>query len=515
MKPRSTQFAQFTDGLWLPESIDYGLPPNALIVADDVEYTTSGGVRGRRGISQFADLSGTGSPIRALWRHYPRTGSPVTLVAIDVGATTSFYYATGTSSSFSAVTSGSGFTDALTFYFANWPSQNKTYLANGTDALKSFDGTTIAGITSIGTAGYLDPVPAGPYLTVHKSRLWATDASNLNYLLYASDVNDPTAFLATNSLSVNDARGGLITGLVSFNDFLLVFKSQSVWRFIGDIGTLTGAQLAKYCDYGCVSPNSIAVTPYGVIYVGRSGVFMTDGVAPIPSEMSQPIRSLFTARDAETTYETAVGTWYPRRNQYVLKLDPTSAVAYTLTRLDVLYDNPYIGAFSRPVWIWAKHNNLPVAAGVNMSPWFGDSDDGRLLVGDATGSLNIMDTDSTVTDTGAAAITSKIQTMSRPFTADGQTGRVCTVKALNRAAGTLAGKLYYDQNTSADSSFTIGRARTAVPEWSRVKVYDYNKQGRFVSVEVSSTESYVFECNVITLEHILRQERKWEEPAGG
>jgi len=220
------------------------------------------------------------------------------------------------------------------------------------------------------------------------------------------------------------------------------------------------------------------------------------------------------ARDAETQFATAVGTWYPRRNQYVLKLDPTASDAYILTRLDVLYENQYIGAFSRPVWIWSHHTNLPCGAGTNMSLWFGDSDDGRLLIGGADGTLSIMDTDSALTDTGAATITSKIQTMSRPFTGDGQTGRVYGVKAINRDSAALSGKLYYDQHTSADSTFTIGRTRTVIPEWSRARLYDFDKQGRMVSVELSSTRSYNFELNLITLDHILRSERKWDEPVG-
>jgi hypothetical protein len=512
MKPRTMPFPQFTDGLWLTESIDYGVPNNALLVADNVEYTTSGGVRGRRGRTLFKDLSGTGSPIRALWRHYPRTGDVVTLVGIDVGSSTSFYYATGTSNSFSGVTSGTGYADALTWYFANWASQNKTYMANGSDDMKSFDGTTMATVTTGGGTGTI-ATPKGPYLTVHKSRLFATKPDELNYSVYASDVNTPTSFIGTNQLSLNDPRGGQISGLVSFNDFLIGLKTQSLWRFIGDISTLTGAQLAKYSDYGCTAPNSIAVTPYGVIYVGKSGVWMTDGVSPVPNEMSQPIRSLFTARATETTYATAVGTWYPRRNKYVLKLDPTASEQYELTRLDVLYDNPYIGAFSRPVWIWAKNTSQPCAAGNNMSGWFGDSDDGRLLIADANGKIWNYDMDSTTTDDGSA-ITSKIQTLSRPFSPDGQTGRVSRAKALNRDSAALSGKLYYDQHTSSDSTFSIGRSRTVVPEWSRATILDFDKQGRFVSVELSSTSSYNFELNLVSLDYVLRNERKWIEPAG-
>jgi hypothetical protein len=503
------RFNNFSDGLWLPEGIDFGVPPNALLVANNIEYTTSGGVRGRRGRTRFVTLA---SPIISLWRHYPRTGSIKTLAAIDSGSAVKFQDASGTSSTFADVSGGGSLTTAMPWYFTNWSSKNKSFLANGSNPLKSYDGSAIASVSSVGTAGYLNPVPDGPYLVIHKARLWATKSSELNYSVYASNVNDETSFLATNQLSVNDPKGGVITGLASFFDFLLIFKSSSIWRFVGDIGTLTGAQLARYCDRGCTAPNSIAVTPFGVIFVGKDGVWLTDGTQPVPQELSAPIRSLFTARASETAYASAVGTWYPRKQMYVLKLDPTASEAWVLQRIQVLYENPYIGAHSQAVWIWSKHTSLPCAAGTTMSTWFSDTDDGRLMIGDANGKIWVYDADSTTTDDGTA-IVSSIQTASRPMDASGRTGCAYRAKVLFRGTQALTGSLFYDQHTSADSSFTAGSVIGSPAEfWRRASIFDFAKQGRFVSVSVSNpSDSYQFELNAIDLDVRLRSRRVWRE----
>lgn len=487
----------------------FGIPENALLDAQNVEYLTSGGVRGRRGRTLLGTLA---NPARSLWRHYPRTGTPSTLAAGDSGATVDFENASGTSGTFAAVAGGSGFTTGYPWYFTNWPSQNKSFLANGQDALKSYDGTTIATVASAGGAGNLNPVPNGPYLTIHKGRLWATKQSEINYSVYASAVNDPTTFPAVNQLSLNDQRGGVITGLQSFFDFLIGFKSTSLWRFIGDISTLTGAQLAKYSDRGCTAPNTVAVTPYGIIFLAKDGLFITDGVNPNPDELSAPVRPLFVSRETEHEYPNAVGQWYPRKQMYVLKLDPTAAGAYIVQRLTVLSDNPFIGERSRAVWLWATHSDWPTASGTTISPWPSDQDDNRIISGDSSGNVWTMDADDTLTDNGTA-IVSTVQTASRPLDAKGLTGRVYQVKPLYRGTQALSGALRYDQHTSDDSTFTIGDDITfagAAEVWPRSTIMDFGHLGRFVSLVISNpSDSYNFELHLVDVDVKLRSPRLW------
>lgn len=502
------RFGDFSDGLWLPEGVDFAVPPNALVQADNVEYTTSGGVRGRRGRSLFATLP---DPVRSNWRHYPRSGTPITLVATDGGGAVVFWTAPGTSSTFTLL-SGT-FQPTAPWHFTNWPAKNKTFLTNGLDPMQSFDGTALTTVTSAGGAGNLTTVPNGPYVVLHKSRLWSTLPAEINYSVYASDVNDPTVWPAVNQISLNDPKGGAITGLASYFDFLIGLKSTSLWRFVGDIGTLTGAQLARYCDKGCIAPNSIAVTPWGVIFVGKDGVFLTDGVSPVPLELSSPIRSLFVGRDTERQYPNAVGTFYPRRDQYVLKLDPNAPEVYVLTRLNILYENPYIGAHSEAVWVWARNTSLPVATGTSMVPWFADTDDGRLLVGDENGNLWTADADNTATDNGTPVVAT-IQTASRALDArHGLTGRAYRVKALYRGTQPLTGNLIYDQHTTPDTPFSTGVTTLAAGEQeSRTTLLDFAHMGRFLAVQVSNpSDSFQFELSTLDVDVRMRSPRVWRD----
>lgn len=356
----------------------------------------------------------------------------------------------------------------------------------------------------------------GPYITLHKVRLFATRLSELNFSLYASEVSNETVWLSASQLSVNDPQGGLITGLASFFDFLLIFKETSLFRFVGDISTSLGAQLALYSDLGCIAPQSIAISPYGVIFVGRNGVYITDGVNPNPPELSLSIRSLFVARSTETQYPTAIGRWYPNKQQYVLKLDPTASEAYILTRTEILAENLFIGERSRVAWSWSKNTNLPASA---MAVWDSEQDDGRLITGDSVGFVHIYDRGTT--DDGTAIVATG-QTSARPIGLNGRraggfrTGRVNRLSALHRAGSTFTAELLYDFATPGGGApLTVGDA-TLEQKFPRVWVPDRTLLGRFVSVWFRhSASSADVEIHNFELETQLRSRRVWRDTNDG
>ena len=496
------QWTNFSDGLWLPETVDYQVPPNSLLRADNVEYMTGTGLRGRRGRLLLGTVP---NKAISLWRHYPRTGTPSTLAANDDGAAVAFYSASGASGTFGAVAGGGGLTTGTPWYFTNWASQNLSILANGVDTLRSYNGTTIATITT--TPIVVD----GPYLVLHKSRLWATKSTEINFSVYASAVNSTTSFPAANQLSVNDPLGGKVTGLGSFFDFLIIGKSTSMWRFVGDISTLAGAQLARYSDDGCTAPATFQMTPYGIIYLGKRGLLLTDGLVPAAQELSLPIRSLFISRSSENLYPTAVGQWYPRKQQYVLKLDPTATEAYVLSRVLVLSENPYTDTRSRVVWVWSKHTSLPCGAGTTIAGYPSDADDGRLLVADANGNITTYDADNQTTDDGAP-FTSTIQTSSRLVDKAHRTGRAYRVKPVYRGSTALTGSIRYDQHTSDDVTWSAGSVIAVDVQTPRTSLYDFGKFGRYVSVLASNTgDAYNYELREINLDMRLRSARVWRD----
>jgi hypothetical protein len=433
-------FTNFLGGLWLPENVDVVVPPNGLVEAENIEYLGTGGVRGRRGRAKYNAAAVPGAIISA-WRHYPRTGSPTLIIAVDVGATVDFYQGNDGAGTFATFTTSTGFADAKRWYFTNWASKNKTYLTNDTNGLKFYDGTQIAAVVADG-GNQVALTALGPYLAVHKSRLYATKNDELNFSVYASEVNFDGKFLSVNQLSLNEPQGGTITGISSYQGILLGFKTTSLWRFLGDIGS--PQELARYSDRGCLAPDTIALTPYGVIFLDRDGLFLTDGIDASPTELSRPIRSEFIGRTADTGYGAAVGVWHPLKQSYHLKLRLTDTFEYVLQRIPVLGGRP--GA---SLWAWAKHTARPYQAGI---AWASAGDTGQLTVGDADGFVHYLNTGTT--DAGAQYRV-RVRTTSRLISNDLLMGRAYHVKALYRAAGVLTGALHYNNAQMADESFTV------------------------------------------------------------
>jgi hypothetical protein len=509
-------FASFAGGLWKEEGREFSVPTDGLLIADNLEYLRSGAIIGRRGRTKL-NSSALAGPVNSLWRHYPRTGDSTTLAAVTDGSNSDFYQADGDSGTFAAVASDGTDIPGTRFYFAFWPAKGFTYLASLTSGLY-FYRSSLSTVTSVSAdaANEIDLTKLGPYLTIHKNRLFATHVDELNYSVYGSEVNFGNKFLSDSHLSVNDPQGGLITGLTSYVDYLLVLKEGSLWRFVGDIGTGITAQLARYSDTGCVAPDSVAVTDWGVLYVGKRGVFLTDCVDPNPPEMSLPIRSLWVSRDSEEVYGSAVGRWYPKKQQYVLKLDPADSDVYVLSRVEFLKENPFVNESSRVAWVWSHHTNLPMDC---AAVWASETDDGRLITGDDSGFIHIYDSGST--DDGTA-ITTTLQTAGAPIdnladrnqdlSARARSGRAVDCRVLHRADSVISGEVLYDQaSPGAGASFTVGDT-TLAQKWYRSVISDQTLFGRFVSIWLRNTASGPdFEVHAIDNRTMLLARRVWRD----
>ena len=503
----------FAGGLWSShEGDESGVPPDALLIANNVEYRQAGGIIGRRGRTKL-NSSALSGPVRELWRHYPRTGTKNTLAFVDVGGSVTAFKADDSSGTFSSATTG--LPDDARYSFANWPQKNKSFIVSSSGGLRQWNGTAVSSVTASGT-NEVDLTNLGPYITVHKSRLFASNVDELNYSVYASEVNDETTWLSVSQLSFNDPQGGAITGIQSFNSFLLVFKEGSLWRFVGDISTTLDAQKDMYSDRGCVAPDSIAVSPYGIFYVGRNGVYITEGTSPNPPDLSLPIKDLWISKTANQNYPNAVGRWYQNKQQYVLKLDPSHAYVYVLQRLEILAENVYVDSKSRVVWLWSKHTSLPM---ISAAVWESETDDGRLVTGDANGYVWIYDTGSL---DDAAAIEATIQTASVPIdntisrnpARDAQflTGRVKQVKVYHKADAALTGEVLYDQaSPGAGASFTVGGS-TLAQKFPRAIISNQTLVGRFVSIWLRNTASDAdFELHLFDLKTRLMARRVWRD----
>lgn len=376
--------------------------------------------------------------------------------------------------------------------FVSWHSQDRTYIFDGRNPVMVWDGE------------YLHPGPVdarrGPYATLWKARLWAADPNELEYSVYASGINDPDLWdLGRSQLNVADTRGGKIVGLVGWRDQLLIFKNSGLWSFMGDVDT--GGQLIEYApERGCEAPESIAETPFGVLYVGSEGVYITDGRDPLGIEVSRPLRSLFVRRLTDAQYPNAVGIYYPTKQQYYLKLDPAEDEVFVLTIVP--------GSEGGLLYSWA---HIPVMPLNTAMVWSNEPDTGELLLGDVDGFVyqgDVGSTDQLVGGTDPIACT--VRTTSQRFASKGVEGRITHAKAHYRGAVPLSGALTYDQETTVNGIALGIVSSPATNQFPRAWVSSLDTFGRHVDIELSNpSDGPAFELHEIRLRTALRQPRRW------
>jgi hypothetical protein len=478
------EVSDFLGGLYIPPYLGASIPSNALLRADNIEFDSSGLVRGRRGRALYATVP---AAVTSMWRHYPKTGSPSFLAALDSGTSVTLMHDTASTGTFAPISGGGTYATGKRFTWSNWASKDKSFGANG-DILISYNGV----VTTVTQTG---PAILGPYITVHQSRLFGTRPDEINYSVYASEINDETTVNPVNQLNVSDPQGGSITGLFTMPDRLVIFKSSCIFTMLGDIRY--SAILTRLSEIGAISSQAIAQAPYGIFFVGRQGIYLTDGVNPTPMEMSGPLRALFTSPTGNISYPNAVGYYYPRKDQYHVKLDPSHAHTYVLSRV------PKVGSNGQ-TWAWAVNMSEPLVA---AATWDSEGDTGSAYVADHLGHIYQMDTGAT--DDGTP-YTSMIQTAALRLDEQQRVGRVSYLFLNYTGSGPATVGLRYNNASVNDLSFTLGETGSLALQRPRQMIVDQSKSGQFVSaVVVLPLDGPSAELYSIRMDARLRSSRLW------
>jgi hypothetical protein len=128
-------------------------------------------------------------------------------------------------------------------------------------------------------------VPTGDFIVFHANRIWiAGNGTNLNRV-YWSSLNstggaDPRNWSSTapndaGSVDIDDANDP-ITGLGVLGPYVVVFKERKIYLLTDPAGD-PGANRKISEHIGCIDWRSIASSPYGLIFQGGTGIFITDG----------------------------------------------------------------------------------------------------------------------------------------------------------------------------------------------------------------------------------------------
>jgi hypothetical protein len=126
-----------------------------------------------------------------------------------------------------------------------------------------------------------DPAPLGSHVAAGKNRLFFTDAQAGNVVRYSKRI--ATGFGAEFAPELQhdiDPIGGDITALGTMDDVVYAFKAGAILAFNGD-GPLENGSTATSgfsssqlitSDVGCTDPNSIVLTPKGLMFKSAKGI---------------------------------------------------------------------------------------------------------------------------------------------------------------------------------------------------------------------------------------------------
>lgn len=179
-------------------------------------------------------------------------------------------------------------------------------------------GIYVSGITVSKRTKVLDGI------TIHHGRIWGSAPSGNQ--LYASASDDVFSFSSQDISKKYAARipsdsPGTFTALCSYNNDLIAFKPDN-------ITVISGTNPTNYSSYtidgiGCIAPKSVAVTPEGVIFLGRKGFYIYNGASPkcISEKLHTVYKDAVGGFDGETYFVSAVK-----------KDDTAELLAYSMNR---------------------------------------------------------------------------------------------------------------------------------------------------------------------------------------
>lgn len=251
----------------------------------NVEFDERGAVSKRYGYAQFTGAELTNQP-DSVFPHYESDGTTRLLVGngnrLDALNTSGASVANTTSTA-----------SPHLFVRYGGPTVEATYIANGTDQVQKFDGTSFT--TPAGLAGqsgkFLTVTPTSNRLVVAREQ-GASAGSNPSSVNF-SDAGAPETFGSSNYVDLDPGDGEAITGMVSWANYVFVFKPSKFWVFYSETTDSTGAPVFNFrkidTGIGVAAPRAVAAGRDAVYFMGSRGVYRTRGQEPeLVSDIIEP-----------------------------------------------------------------------------------------------------------------------------------------------------------------------------------------------------------------------------------
>lgn len=153
-------------------------------------------------------------------------------------------------------------------------------------------------------------------ICLHKNRLWAAGGEDETELWYSQEFvgGEPAQFNITQKHYV---PGDSVNLLMSLDDALIAFSPSRIYAILGDGPNALGDPSSGYfalpqlisSDSGCTFPRAAVLTPDGVMFVGRQGIYLLNRSRQV-QYISAPVE------DTIATYPTfQSATYVPDRGE--------------------------------------------------------------------------------------------------------------------------------------------------------------------------------------------------------
>jgi hypothetical protein len=276
------QYPGFGGGLNLRDEADTVDPTQAFDLLN-VTFTERGAVRQRAGYSIF-NVSQPTASFNALAAYYKSDGTRQ-LVA---GAGTELRVLDTTGA---AIAAGTVTTSAGPHTFSRYGKPNAEYIfaANGTDALRRWDGSAWS------NAGYTDATGTSlkgkivcEYAKSNRlalARFPGTTVGNDPSTIRFSAAGDPLTWGANDYIDLTPGDGESIQAIVPWREYLFVFKETKFFVFYGESvasdGTVEFVYRPVNAGLGLVAPGAAVAAKDAVYFLTRTGVYKTVGSEPV------------------------------------------------------------------------------------------------------------------------------------------------------------------------------------------------------------------------------------------
>lgn len=334
------------------------------------------------------------------------------------------------------------------------PGNTQLFMGDSSTTLRTLTGTTW-GTAAIGfPATHLAVTP-------NDNRLVAADSNTVAF----SDPGAPTTFGANNFVQLHPGDGEAIQAVVTWRDYVIVFKQTKYFVFTGTSVDADGEPIFNYravvAGHGCGKPGAAVAGEEGVYFADRTGVYLTNGGAP--QYMSRPL---------EPWLQSTTGT-YPGLPTMFLAATSSSALTVlvyyerrlyitdTSTHTTLVYD-PILDAWM--VWSLTATGMCPIPRSGNTA--FG------LYFGDSAKKLSFTAFDTEVTDGGTTLSNGSAVSWSwssGAYDLSGSNRVSVTLESSVSGSGTVTLKVANDLGSfDTGSALTLGVSPAVVQAWQQI-----------------------------------------------